>query len=57
MHIVVPCAFVSVETIDIILLSSFIIKAILLITSVKALSLSPLNLCCGFSIVLFLQII
>ena len=49
----VPCAYVSVESIDCILLWSFVLKAILLIASVKRLRLSLLNLCCVFSIFLF----
>ena len=42
----VPYAYVSIESIDCILLSSFELKAILLIYSVKTLCLSLLNLCC-----------
>ena len=41
---------VSVESIDCILLSSLELKAILLISSVKTLCLSLLNLCCIFNI-------
>ena len=44
----VPYAFLSTESIDCILLSSFKLKAILLISSVKTLCLSLLNLCCVF---------
>ena len=39
-------AYVSIESIDCILLSSFELKGILLISSVKILSFSLLNLCC-----------
>ena len=46
----VPYAYVSVESVDCILLSSFELKAILLISSVKTLCLSLLNLCCVFDI-------
>ena len=45
----IPYAYVSVESINCILLSSFELKAILLISSVKTLSLSLLNLCCVFN--------
>ena len=45
----VPCAYVSIKSIDCILLSSFELKAILLITSVKTLCHSLLNLCCAFN--------
>ena len=44
--LLVPYAYVSIESIDCILLSSFELKAILLISSVKTLCLSLLNLCC-----------
>ena len=44
--LLVPYAYVSIESIDCILLSSFELKAILLIYSVKTLCLSLLNLCC-----------
>ena len=50
--LLIPCAYVSIESIDCILLSSFELKLILLISSVKALYLLLLNLCC----VCFLQI-
>ena len=43
-------AYVSIESIDCILLSSFELKAILLISSVKTLCLSLLKLCCIFNI-------
>ena len=43
-------AYVYIESIDCILLSSFDFKAILLISSVKTLCLSLLNLCCVFRI-------
>ena len=48
--LLVPYAYVSIESIDCILLSSFELKAILLIYSVKTLCLSLLNLCCVFNI-------
>ena len=48
-----PCAFVSIESIDCILLSSFVLKAILLIYSAKTLLCFSLqNLCCVFNIIL-----
>ena len=51
-----PHAYVSIKSIDYILLSSFELKAILLISSVKTLHLSLLNLCCVFNIdLLFLM--
>ena len=43
--LVVPYAYVSIESIDSILLLSFELKAILLISPVKTLCLSILNLC------------
>ena len=48
-----PCAYVSIESIDCILSLSFELKAILLISSVKTLCLSLLNLCCIFNIDLY----
>ena len=45
-----PYAYVSVESIDCILLSSFELKAVLLIPSVKTSCLSLLNICCVFNI-------
>ena len=51
--VLITCAYVSIESIDYILLSSFELKAILLISSVKTLCLSLLNLCCVFNISLF----
>ena len=49
-------AYISIESIDCILLSSFELKAILLISSVKTLCFSLLNLCCVFNIdLLFLM--
>ena len=48
--VLITCAYVSIESIDYILLSSFELKAILLISSVKTLCLSLLNLCCVFNI-------
>ena len=50
----VPYAYISVESIDCILLSSFEPKAILLISSIKTLCPSLLNLCCVFNINLLL---
>ena len=46
----VPYAYVSIKSTDCILLSSFELKAILLISSVKTLCLSLLNLRCVFNI-------
>ena len=46
----VPCAYVSIESVDCILLSSFELKTILLTFSVNTLSFSILNLCCSFKI-------
>ena len=46
--LVVAYAYVSIESIDCILLSSFELRRILLISSVKILCLSHLNLCCVF---------
>ena len=45
-----PYAYVSIELIDCILLSSFELKPILLISSVKTLCLPVLNLCCVFNV-------
>ena len=54
--LLVPYAYVSIESNDCILLSSFELNAILLISSVKTLCLSLLNLCCVFNIdLLFLM--
>ena len=47
--LLIPCAYVSIESIDCILLSLCEFKAILLISSVKALYLSFLNLCWVFN--------
>ena len=52
----VPYAYTSIESIDCILLSSFELKAILLISSVETLCLSLLNFCCIFNIDLLLFI-
>ena len=52
----IPCAYISIKSIDCILLSSFEFKAILLILSVKTLRLSLSNLCCIFNIDLSLFI-
>ena len=46
--LLIPYAYVSIESFDCILLSSFELNAILLICSVKKLCLSILNLCCFF---------
>ena len=48
----VPYAYVSIDLIDCIILSSFEVKAILLNSSVKTLCLSFLNVCCVFNICL-----
>ena len=47
----VPYAYVSIKSIDCILLSSFQLKAVLLINSVKTLCVSLLNLCCYFNLI------
>ena len=52
--LLVPYAHISIESIDCILLSSFKIKAILLISSIKTFCFSLLNYCCGFNIDLLL---
>ena len=46
----VPYVYVSIESIDCTILSSFELKANSLISSVKALCLSLLNLCCVLNI-------
>ena len=51
--LLVPYAYVSMESVDCILLSSFELKAILLTSSVKILCFSLLNMCCLFNISLF----
>ena len=48
--LLVPYAYVSIESADFIILSSFELKAILLISSVKLLPLLLLNLCYVFEI-------
>ena len=48
--VLITCAYVSIESIDYILLSSFELKAILLISLIKTLCLSLSNLCCVFNI-------
>ena len=54
--LLVPYAYVSIESIDYILLSPFELKEILLISSLKILCLSLLNICCVFNIdLLFLM--
>ena len=50
----VPYAYISIESIDCILLLSFELKTILLISSIKTLCLSLSNLCCVFNINLLL---
>ena len=50
--LVIPYTYVSIESIDCILLSPFELKAILLISSVKTLCLSLLNFCCVCNIIL-----
>ena len=51
-----PYAYVSIKSNDCILLTLFKLQAILLISSVKVLCLSLLNLCCVFNIdLLFLM--
>ena len=49
----VPYAYVSIESIDYILFSSFKLKAILVISSLKTLCFSLLNLCFVFRISIF----
>ena len=51
--VLVPVAYVSIKSIDYILSSSFELKDILLISSVKTLCLSLLNLFCAFDISFF----
>ena len=46
----IPYAYVSIESNECILLSSFELKGILLISTVKTLCLSLLDLCCVFNI-------
>ena len=54
--LVVLYGYVSIESVDCILLSSFELKAILIISSLKTLCLSLLNLYCDFNIdLLFLM--
>ena len=48
--LLVPYAYVSIKSIDCILLLSFELKTILLPSSVKTLRYSLLNLCCVFNI-------
>ena len=51
-----PYAYVSIESIDFILSSSFELKAILLISFVKTFCFALLNICCLFDInILFLM--
>ena len=54
--LLVPCVYVSIGSIDCILLSSFEFKAILSVSSVKTLCLSRLDLCCVFNISLLFLI-
>ena len=51
----IPCAYVSTESIDYVLLSSFELNSILLISSVKTLCISLLNLCCFNTILFFMS--
>ena len=51
--LLVPYAYVSIESIDCIRLSSSELKAIELISSIKTLCLSLLNFCCVSNIILF----
>ena len=54
--LLIPNAYVSIESFDCILLLSFELKSILLISLVKKLCFSLLNLCCIFNIdLLFLM--
>ena len=54
--LLVPYAYASIESNDCFHLSSFELNAVLLISSVKTLCLSLLNLCCVFNIdLLFLM--
>ena len=46
----VPFAYVSIEKIDYILLSSLALNAILLVSSVKTFYFLLLNLCCDFNV-------
>ena len=56
MFLFIPYAYVFIKSIDCILLSSFEPKAVLLISSVKTLCSSLLNICCAFNIsLLFLH--
>ena len=55
--LLVPYAYVSIESINYILLSAFELKATLLISSLKALFLSLLNLSCVFNIILLFIIL
>ena len=48
--LLIPRAYVSIQSIDCILLSSFELKAVLLISLLKTLWLSLLNHCCVFNI-------
>ena len=53
--LLVLCAYVSIELIDYIILSSFGLKPVLLISSGKTLCLSLLNICCVFNICLVFE--
>ena len=55
--LLVPYAYVSIESINYILLSAFELKATLLISSLKTLFLSLLNLSCVFNIILLFIIL
>ena len=51
--LLVPYAYVSIESTDYIILPPFELKAILLISSIKTFCISLLNLCCVFKYLLF----
>ena len=55
--LLVPYAYTFIESIDCILLLSFELKAILLISLLKTLCLSLLNLCCVFNFTFFYFVI
>ena len=55
--LLISCEYVSVESIHCILLSTLELKAVFLISSVKTLRLSLLNLCCVFNITFFYFVI
>ena len=51
--LLVPCVYVSIESIDYILLLLLALETILLTSSVNTLCFSLLNICCYFNINLF----